>query len=731
MESVTKVHKIIYPIANYGIRILFSLILFGLCLQSMFSTGFIGKVINEDGSVQNRTFNIADSPVWHLLIFLLCIVGMVTVKRLWHDVKQQLAFDRISRKITTHGALKILYIITGMAGCIWILATQLYPISDPEKIYEISMQWRKLDFSSFVEVGYLFRYPYQSGIVLFYYLLSFLFGTNNFIVLQLVNVPALIFIYYYVAKLAEDYWKDDKEIRLIVYIALAVWFPLFFYITYLYGILIGMALSLAGVSMSLRYLKTRRIKYMFIAALCIGLATVFKMNCLIYMVAICCYLVYDIIVTSEWKNRLCSVFFVFLMILSVKGLNQAVYSYVEHLSGYEMPDGEVMLSWVAMGLQESPNGPGSYNGYIGEVFEEYHYDTEKITEASIAEIKKNMKDMLSNWYDKGLPFFARKNAFQWNDPTFRGVYLSRNRSSNVRHSDFVESILTGEGSVRLSVFLNCAQTLILLGAFCCVIARFGSRNLYELFGGVIFLGGYLFHFFWEASASYTIPYFIMLIPYAVKGFLIVAHRIETLYEILKYKNHGDMQTRMAWRKSSKVSIVMLLIVLLSLSAFARTNIFANTIALNDGDAAAEQFYHERQVPDFLNGYYTVSPYLAEEVALTEREGNIQTESVTGQMEQKVAVVMDNGYITLRFRNSEKVAAVLPEENNRLISYIDDDMNFFYDADKKAYDKWTIQQAEKDCYFIVINGLALTYDTDSGQVFLKACTEKEEQKWVLR
>ena len=36
---------------------------------------------------------------------------------------------------------------------------------------------------------------------------------------------------------------------------------------------------------------------------------------------------------------------------------------------------------------------GHYSGYIGDVFVKYDYDTEKITEASIADIKNTDKDV--------------------------------------------------------------------------------------------------------------------------------------------------------------------------------------------------------------------------------------------------------------------------------------------------------------------------------------------------
>ena len=91
----------------------------------------------------------------------------------------------------------------------WILITQLEPGSDPAKVYGIAMQWREGNFSAYAEGGYLFRYPYQAGIILFYYLLSFVFGVDNYIGLQFVNVIALAAVYVLLSKLAAFFWKKE------------------------------------------------------------------------------------------------------------------------------------------------------------------------------------------------------------------------------------------------------------------------------------------------------------------------------------------------------------------------------------------------------------------------------------------------------------------------------------------------------------------------------------------
>ena len=580
-----KLQKYFYNIANYGIRIIFGLIIFVLCLQSMFSTSFLGVITKEDGSLQSRTLNISDSPIKHLLVFVLFIAVLVLVRKIWQKAMKQKKWNVFFEKLTMPKMMKFLTIVVGAAGFLWIIVTQMRAGSDPAKIYALAMQWRENDFSGYAEGGYLFRYPYQAGIVLFYYFLSFVLGVDNFIGLQLVNVAALLVVYYLLAKLAAFYWKDDEKIQAAAYLGIAIWVPIFFYITYLYGILLGMACSLAAVYLSVKYLETRKYLYMIAAALCIGIATVFKMNCLIYLVAIACFLVYDMIVTSGWKNKLRSLLFIGLMILGVECCNQAVYSYVENLTGYETPEGEVMVSWIVMGLQETPIGPGHYSGYIGDVFVKYDYDTEKITEASIADIKKILTRMSENPLDEGIPFFARKSAFQWNDPTFIGMELNDNRQTTLGMSDWAQSVTNGDASVGLSVWLNYMQTLILLGVLCYIVLHWRSQNLYELFGAVIFVGGYLFHFFWESSSSYTIPYFVIIIPYAVKGWLDTVRFMDdkvAQYAVIKGNTEQKAVSVTDRKKPRVMTLVAILVWVTLLVGFSRTNLFDRTIALDDG-----------------------------------------------------------------------------------------------------------------------------------------------------
>ncbi len=816
MMKTNKIQKSIYPIVNTVIRAILLLITAGLCMQSMFSTSFIGRITREDGSLQERTLNIADDPWKHLLVFLVftvlgCLFCYIQNRAVAPDgfcnriccvfnmrVRDGNSMDSSTKDSEnagkTHtsghnGNSRALWILSGIVllmGTAWILITQLVPGSDPAKVYGVAMQWRRGDFSSYAEGGYLFRYPFQAGIVLFYYLLSFLFGVDNYIGVQMVNVIALLAVYMLLVKLSALFWKKDRKLPVIVYIALVLWVPLAFYITYLYGILPGMALSLGAVYSAAKYIDTRKYRYIVPACICMGLATVIKMNCLIYLIAVACFLFYDALDIAfvsrkePWKRCVVSLALIALMGLSVIGCNRAVERYVEHLSGYEAGDGEAMISWVVMGLQETPLGPGGYSGYIAEVFLENDYDTEKIQEASAAEIRKILTRMSDNMLDDGIPFFARKNAFQWNDPTFISLDRTRGRASGTDLPAFVVSLIEGKGSVVISVMLNYAQTLLLFGVLLYLLFHRRSENLYELIGAVVFLGGYLFHFVWESSASYTIPYFVVLIPYAVKGladWIRYSARIPVYIRNCRSGKEGIRNLLRDNRMAACGCIMAAVLIVL----FMGTNLFDRTIALDDGEEARAQFYHEdAAMAGFLenarnaaymagirDGYYYLSPYTAPDSIVVEEEGKTKImtgvsgisgmagtaegaakNAYGGQGTVSVPAVEDIGHkilfnsvkdsgsaarpsgIIIRFRSNEQVlAAVTREGETRLAVYMDDGMNLFYEPDADVAYRWKVRGATDGGYYITINGLALTFR--NGELTLEELTESKEQRWVLR
>ena len=145
-------------------------------------------------------------------------------------------------------------------------------------------------------------------------------------------------------------------------------------------------------------------------------------------------------------------------------------------------------------------------------------------------------------------------------------------------------------------------------------------------GTVIFLGGYLFHFVWESSASYTIPYFVVMIPYAVKGLADWVRYVERLPVSMTWNQRGAVSKQKLLRKLG-VPVGGAVVAIIFVVLLSRTNIFYRTIALDDGEEAYAQFWHEegsgpKKMDGLPEGYYYLVPYMAQDRAVAERDGEV-------------------------------------------------------------------------------------------------------------
>ena len=71
-----------------------------------------------------------------------------------------------------------------------------------------------------------------------------------------------------------------------------------------------------------------------------------------------------------------------------------------------------------------------------------------------------------------------------------------------------------------------------------MIIRFKRNDIKQLTFAIIFIGGFLFHLIWEAKCQYTITYFVLLIPYSVKGYIDLSKYIDDKIKNRKVQKDG-------------------------------------------------------------------------------------------------------------------------------------------------------------------------------------------------
>lgn len=70
----------------------------------------------------------------------------------------------------------------------------------------------------------------------------------------------------------------------------------------------------------------------------------------------------------------------------------------------------------------------------------------------------------------------------------------------------------------MSRLLNYLHIWLIFGAALLIFSGKEELSPEMLLLMTVFVGGFVFHTFWEAKGQYTLPYFVLLIPLAVQGY---------------------------------------------------------------------------------------------------------------------------------------------------------------------------------------------------------------------
>lgn len=490
-------------IANNIVRTVFMLISIFLGITSIFFTCAIYKNEKTTYQLDNWILNI---------ICIIAVVGLVTfIKR--KNIKIEEKTKKVIIYIST-----ILWIILAFG---WIFSTALAPRADQKYIYKAALGISEHDLSAFTaQKGYVNSNPQQEGMVLFEYLISLVTRKYMGIIVQVLNVFALLISFYAIYKITDIMFKN-KDLSIITYICLLVFLPIFFYITFMYGNIFGLACSMVAVLFEIKYFEKSKWYYILISGIGISLAIIFKSN---YLVTLIAMIIMFILHSLEYK-KVRNIIAILSILLIYICANMATKFCIKQLTGANIEEGIPMITYVAMGMQEGEMAPGWYNGYNREVYKKNNYNYEETSKEAKEDIKERLSFFIQN-PNYTIEFYAKKILSQWNNPTFQGFWVNKSRRAKVQKPSYVKSILgTGKVNKVLTEYMDIIQTLILFGATVYIILDYKKAKGNKLFLIIIFIGGFLFHLIWEAKCQYTITYFILLIPYCVKGYDLLTNAI--------------------------------------------------------------------------------------------------------------------------------------------------------------------------------------------------------------
>lgn len=511
--NMDKIGNKINAFSKYVIIILFTAMCFVLAITGLFGSCYV----NTD----EYTYYVSDDAILHVFV-LLAVIGIL------------LLFRKFLLNTLSQSKKKICwYILIGVYAilALWfVLYTQMEPRADQKSVVETALHMLSGNYTDFQSGGYMDVYPNQVGIVyVFYWLFKiFPFGYNT---IRVFNVIALVMSVLSLNGIANELFPAEKnEKDYVVGVVTILFLPIFGYVTFLYGNTIGMGFSLSGIYCVCRYFRTREKSMIALGTVALALSVLVKENFLINLIGVLIFLVLDLF---RKPNKKTVIFLVVLLLGSISITNIAKF-HTSKITGEEISTGVPTLAWVAMGLQGGYMASGWHNQYNENVYRDNQCDTELANQ----EVKENIKQRVQEFVHhpgKAVSFFYKKTISQWNNPTFQCIWINDLQLRKVGGSaakgmpKWLENILGEPGNSVLTQYMNCFQTLVLFGVCMWILLGRKEIQLQQLILSTIFIGGFIFHFIWEAKCQYVLPYFMLLIPYSVQGFRLLMQQIDLIF----------------------------------------------------------------------------------------------------------------------------------------------------------------------------------------------------------
>lgn len=465
-----------------------------------------------------------------------------------------------------------------------------------------------------------------------------------------------------------------------------------------------------------RYIEKHKLRYLAGTAVSCAVGVWLKNTYLIFMIAILVFLLVDF-----WRNwKYINVAGMICLVVAVSLLGSVSDALVERRLGFPLSEGSPMIAWVTMAFGETEDGtPVKFDGYNRDVYLENDLDAGKAQEVATEELKRRFA-LITDTPEHFFRFMGKKLAMEWNEPTFESLVVNNRPQAQIEWPGLIRRMLREDNRNLLVKYADLFHALVLLGALSWLFCKGRKENLSYLFFAVVFIGGFLFQLFWEDSSQYTLFYFLMLMPYAVSGYLAMAEEI------------GQCISRKSFDRSLAVGIGSALLVV-AIVGFVPLGIFHDLFKLDEDDGSYAEELSKLDASKKLSesvlesGEYRIEPLLAggygivpESKERAEDEGDIHALSVCpvfGKEEGVFLLYSEYGYDFLRLKSTQLLLSLSGNPAEGSVSIGQD-----YD-----YTLWKIIEIPE-------KGYAITYEKDyaltaaAGVLTIQPFTGGDDQIW---
>ncbi|MGO2892450.1 MAG: hypothetical protein ACTIC2_10735 [Enterococcus devriesei] len=387
--------------------------------------------------------------------------------------------------------------------------------ADALKIFQCANEFNRNNYNELRKGFYVANYPHQLGMITIERLLIKI--SNSPRIIFFANALSLIGINLFQWRTTNIIFKNNAAINKITIILSFLFIPQLFFVLFAYGLILGLFAFYISIYLTFKYFDTKKIIYSIISVFPFIISYLIKNNFLIGILAIVVLYIFHLLKFNSWKNLIFIVLITFTFFFASPTLSKIYERKSDMIIENQMPKS----LYLAMGLQDDQSVTtyrGWYNGFHKKVFEEVKHQPVKANKIAKKEITKRIvyfakKPVYS------FDFFGGKVTSTWNDPMFQSVWSGPLESTGqFTKTKLLRNIYNGRFIYKyLNIFMNALVVIILSTTASFVLLdliRIKKRetNVYIIFCSLYFIGGFIFHLFWETKSQYVYPYIFFLIP---------------------------------------------------------------------------------------------------------------------------------------------------------------------------------------------------------------------------
>ena len=483
---------VIYRILQKALWLISLMLTASVCLLNVFFSSAVASTGYETVTVFSHLL-----PGLLMVLLVGCFAGILFILR---GSLEQLEEKKLFRLLTAIYSVMAVYLILNVDDTLR---------ADAKTVFHTALEVKAGIYSAFQPGHYLYRYPHQLGLVLYDQILSVFSENVRFVFL--VNFLLVLGINRIIWKLSDELFHDRLTNTLTILLGFA-FLPQFFFILFAYSLIPGFFFMLLGFYHTVRYIRSAQWPDMAVSILSVGMAVLLKQNFLIGGIAIGIVLFLQLLKEKKIRYLAMIALVVSGMLLPAKGLKLCY----ETVSDTKLDNPSPTVLWIAMGtdIDNDVRGPGWYDSSSWNLYNAAVYDSELASDFGRLKLADNWKKIQAE-PDRAGRFFLDKTISQWCDPMYESTWSGPLEDcGQYTHTDLLQSIYTGgswasgiAGYLKLlclALWLFAAVFLVLRGR-----TEKGWEPMY-----LYFIGGLLFHTFWEGKSQYTYPYLFVLIPFA-------------------------------------------------------------------------------------------------------------------------------------------------------------------------------------------------------------------------